>query len=1098
MPQDTPKRMPPLAAVDATGSLKALQGNTMKKDIYAPLREEMKQAPEFWKSVEAKTQQTEVTAGLDVEFPNGTGTNEVNRRDAFKIAGAALSLGALSACQMRRDQEEILPFVRMPEKVIPGVRMMYATAMRRSEGALGLTVEANDGRPTKIEGNPNHSSSLGASDSWAQAEILKLYDPNRARVPRLSGADSSWEKFDAAAKEIAAKFAANQGAGLAFLVEDELGPTVERLLKNATTKMPQAQVFRFDPTAPDHQAQGAQLAFGKSARVHFDLENVNVIFSLDSDFLVTGPDHLKLARQFGTSRAVHHAADVKTMKRLYASEAVFSNTGSNADHRLRLSSAQQIDVLKALVVALGNPGALAVTAGALPENAAKFLVGLVKDFQAATERAVVLVGERQPAEVHALAYALNAALASKGQTVSSGSGEARVSHVDSLAALTKLLQSKAIDTLVMLDVNPVYTAPGALKFVEALSNAKTTIHAGVLPEETGAKSTWHLPLSHFLESWGDARAWDGTASIVQPLILPLHKARAACTLLAQLTGETETHDKKLVEATWKELGLTGKSWRKALHDGVIEKSARGSVAPQLNAAAVVDAVAPFKTSTPSKDALEFIAVQGHLKDGRLSNVSWMMELPDSMSKLCWDNALMVSPALAKEMGLDSQVKRNSYTADIVELTVDGRKISAPTFVLPGLATYSVVMSLGYGRTAGDVASGIGVDANPLLSGPSVLPGVKMTKTGRTVDLCSTQDHFSVPGNPFKEMTFAQMMGESKEAKERVLGLGKRPLFRSGTAAEFSKDEGAIAAKGSILEELLVDETHVDPTENKHLESTPKAPRHGEPHERSARPSTPLQLTDAVVYEGQQWGMVIDLSSCTGCNICTVACVAENNIPAVGREMVLLGREMHWIRIDRYFTGDVEQPLAVHQPVACMHCENAPCEPVCPVAATVHDEEGLNGMAYNRCIGTRYCANNCPFKVRRFNYFDYTHTGMYYVEPKVKEQMKTLKLQRNPDVTVRYRGVMEKCTFCTQRVEEAKVVAKQKGNDRKALPDGAVTPACAQACPTNAITFGNINDEKSRVHELKRSPRNYEMLQELNIRPRTTYLARVRNENGEPV
>jgi molybdopterin-containing oxidoreductase family iron-sulfur binding subunit len=409
---------------------------------------------------------------------------------------------------------------------------------------------------------------------------------------------------------------------------------------------------------------------------------------------------------------------------------------------------------------------------------------------------------------------------------------------------------------------------------------------------------------------------------------------------------------------------------------------------------------------------------------------------------------------------------------VVTLTAEGRTLTAPTFVLPGLANDSLTLLHGYGRALGEVATGVGVDANALLAAGNVVQGVKLQKTGAKAVLCSTQDHFSVPGNPFKELTFAQMTQQPATAVERKLGLGSRPLFRSGTSAEFKQGAEKVAHAGDMPEELQG-----------------KEPNKG-------RPTKPMQLTSAVTYEGQQWGMVVDLSACIGCNICAIACVAENNIPTVGRHEVLLGREMHWIRIDRYFTGDVEQPLAVHQPVACAHCENAPCEPVCPVSATVHDDEGLNAMAYNRCIGTRYCSNNCPYKVRRFNYLDFTHTGIVYTEKYWKDRMKTLKLQRNPDVTVRYRGVMEKCTYCTQRIEEAKMAAKRRGDDRKALPDGAVMPACAQACPTSAITFGNINDETSKVAALKSSERNYEMLQELNIRPRTTYLARVRNENEE--
>ncbi len=820
--------------------------------------------------------------------------------------------------------------------------------------------------------------------------------------------------------------------------------------------------------------------------MHLDLTDVKVVFSLDSDFMVSGPDHLTLARQFGTSRAVNTHEDTEKMKRLYAAEAALTVTGSNADHRLRMASGQGVDVLKALAKALATTQGVdlgelapAVEGAALDANAAKFVASLAKDLAAHKGQALIIAGERQPAAVHALAFALNAALGASGgaQKVSMGDGAARVSMFDSLSQLTQALNAGQVDTLVMVDVNPVYTAPGSLKFQDALAKAKTVIHAGVWAEETGDKATWHLPLAHFLESWGDARAWNGTASVVQPLILPLFTGRSIVTLMGQLAGEAETSDRKLVEATWRAAGqplADLKAWRRSLHDGVIKDSARATQPGELKRADVAAAVGPVKGVTPTKDALELVAVHGHAKDGRLTNVSWIMELPESMSKLCWDNAVLLSPALAKELSIESGVRKNAYASDVVELSVDGRTLKAPTFVLPALAPTSLVLVQGYGRQQGEVAKGIGVAVTPLLSnGLGVEQKVKLTKTGATQELCSTQDHFSVPGNPFKQLTFAKMMDEPQGARERMLGLGDRPLFRTASASQWGKDK-EFAQKGNVPEELVV-------------LGTPKQ-----------QPAKPKQPTDAPIYEGQQWGMTIDLSSCIGCNICAIACVAENNIPAVGREQVMLGREMHWIRVDRYFTGDVDTPTAVHQPVPCMHCESAPCEPVCVVADTGHDEEGLNSMAYNRCIGTRYCANNCPFKVRRYNYLDFTHTGNVYVEPYWKERMTTLKLQRNPDVTVRYRGVMEKCTYCTQRIEEAKIEAKRAGHDRKALKDGAVTPACAQACPTQAITFGNINDLESRVSKLKVSERNYEMLQELNIRPRTSYLARVRNENGELV
>lgn len=1062
----------------------------MKKDPYAPLRDQMNEPPTYWRSVAHKEGDATLSAALDVEFPNGVAPadNGVSRRDALRLGGAALSLGALAGCDklpLRRPVDEILPFVHQPEEVVPGLRMYYATAMQRSEGAVGLIVEANQGRPTKIEGNPKHPSSLGGSDVWAQAEVLKLYDPERARSPMQGGQASTWEKFDAMVKETSARLGAAQGKGLAFLLEGEVGPTAEKLLAAIVAKWPEAKIYRWDPLAADHAGIGAQLAFGPGSRTQVDLEKAKVVFSLESDFLMSGPNHLTLARVFGKSRAVHTKADLGKMKRLYVAEPTFSVTGSNADHRVRVASSQGVDLLKALAKALGGLsgvglGELAPAvegSAALPANVDKFVATLAKDLWSNRNAAVVMVGERQPAAVHALAHAINALLNAPVMVSTTGAA-VRTSMFEQLSSLTQALTGGQVDTLVMFDVNPVYTAPGGLKFKDALAKAKTSIHFGVMPEETGLASTWHAPLAHFLESWGDARAWDGTVSLVQPLIQPIFSARPLVSALAQWAGEADLSDRKLVESTWRGAGAPLadlKAWRRALHDGVVPATAwpQSALAAKLNHAAIVKELGAIKGAAPSKDALEVIAAHGAVLDGRLTNVSWIMELPDSMSKLVWDNAALMSPQLAQELGVDSAVRKNAYQADVVKFEVAGRSITAPVFVLPGLAPYSVVINKGYGRAIGEVSKGVGVDVGPLLDGPlNVVGGVKASKTGATVELCSTQDHFSMPGNPLRELTFATMVKEPAGAAERTLSLKDRPLFMAGTAAEYQKNGAQFARQADLPEKLV-------------QLGTPKS-----------RPTKPIQMTDEVVYEGQQWGMVIDLSSCIGCNACTIACVAENNIPVVGREQVMLGREMHWIRIDRYFSGDVEDPQALHQPMTCQHCENAPCEPVCPVSATVHDEEGLNGMAYNRCVGTRYCANNCPYKVRRFNYLDFTHTGDVYVEPYWKERMKTLKLQRNPDVTVRYRGVMEKCTYCTQRIEEAKISAKRRGEDRKKLPDGAVTPACAQACPTEAITFGNINDGKSRVHALKASERNYEVLQELNVRPRTSYLARVRNANEE--
>jgi molybdopterin-containing oxidoreductase family iron-sulfur binding subunit len=1098
----------------------------MKRDPYAPLRDQLdkNEPPTHWRSIEQAQGDVQLKADQDAEFPAGvTASDGWNRRQALKLGAAAMALGGV-ACDslkevhlpLRRPVEEILPYVRMPENVIPGQRLMYATAMQRSEGAIGLVVESHEGRPTKIEGNPNHPSSLGSTDIWAQAEVLKLYDPERARTPLQSGAASTWEKWDALAKENFARFAENQGKGLAFIVGEDMGPTFERLLKTALTKFPLAKMTRWDPLTPDASLNGAELAFGPGARVHFHLDKAQVVYSVDSDFMTLGSDHVRLAREWAKRRSPLHEKDAAGMTRLYASEAVYSTTGSNADHRLRVSSAQQLDLLKALARELHTKNGIDLGELAQPQAAGlgaaaeKFVAALARDLAKNKGAAVIISGERQPPAVHALAHAINAALGGQGSTftVSQEAGaQARPSMYESMGALVTALNAGEVDTLIIFDQNPLYATPGALKFAEAFAKAKTSVHIGVLPEETGLKASWHLPQTHFLESWGDARAFDGTVSLVQPLVVPLFNGRAPTSLLAQISGEVETNAKTLLELTWRGAAAVApaavapaaqgadagtqlaaaqapkadprfplsetRAWRHALHDGVVPSTAWPEAKAQVNRAGIAQAVGAVKGGpAPTKDSLELAAMTGHVLDGRLTNVSWIMELPDTMSKLCWDNAVLISPQAARELGIESGQKKNRYVADVVDLTVDGRKITVPAFVLPGLNPYTVMINKGYGRGVGEVAKGVGVDVYPLLASSPVLNGVKLTRTTASAELCSTQDHFSVPGDPFHEVTFAEASGMKPGSKERKLGLGERQLYRAASVAEWEKNGEKPFREGDASEDLV----------------QLKTPRN--------RPQKMLQPHDEVVYEGQQWGMVVDLGKCIGCNTCTVACIAENNIPTVGREQVMLGRELHWIRIDRYFTGDIDQPAAVHQPVTCMHCENAPCEPVCPVSATVHDDEGINSMAYNRCIGTRYCNNNCPYKVRRFNYLDFTNTGNVWRNSHEAERWQTLKLQRNPDVTVRYRGVMEKCTYCTQRVEQAKYAAKRAGQDWKALPDGAVTPACAQACPTQAITFGNINDEKSRVHELKLSERNYEMLQELNVRPRTTYLARVRNENEE--
>ncbi len=1080
-----------------------------KRDLFAPFRAAYKaeadknNGPKYWRSVEHKAQDPVVMDTMDQEFPSGTSPlPELQRREVLKLAGASIALAGLSTACIRRPEEEILPYTHQPEEVLPGVPNFYATVQPRSAGALGLLVTAYEGRPTKIEGNPLHPSSGGGADIWAQSEVIRLFDPDRSRQPRKGlnsghegkhGEAATWADFDAFAKTHFAQFSSKPG--LAFVVDGADKPTAARLLKAAQAKWPQAKVYRWDPVNADNGQTGAEIAFGPGARVHHDLEKAKVILALDDDLLATGTDAMRAAKAFGKNRRIKDKAEAGRMNRLYSVEGMFSTTGATSDHRLRLASSQIPALLAAIVGELQKAG---VSVGDLPTGAApagtdKFAAAVAKDLAQNKGKAVITVGEYQPAAVHAVAAAVNVALGAQDsglQTVSIETGATAPAALGpQLLQLQKDLNAGAVDTLVVIDVNLAGTSPGALKMGEALKKAKTLISASLFADETAQLSHWHLPLAHFLESWGDARAFDGTPGIVQPLIMPIFGARSEVALLGGIV-EGDSNDRAHVEKTWADAGLSTKQWRKALHDGVFAGGGPLARTTSTDAPKTDAIAAAFKAIAMPKGALEIAFTFGPLVDGRLGNSPWNQELPDPMTKLCWDNAIVISPALAAELNIGSKVKRNGYESDIVKLTVDGRSIEAPTFVFPGLPKNSAFINLGYGRSTGGVAVGVGVDAYPLMGelGQRLVAG-SIEKTGRHTTLCSTQDHFNTPANQLNEVTFAQASTLPAGTLERKLGLsdgrqthfreGKLKIYQESGATPWTKRRGdetapasEFAHEGDIPENLVA---------------------HGTP---AHRPKEPLQPTKAMTYDGQQWGMVIDLTACTGCNACVVACQAENNIVSVGREQVLLGREMHWLRIDRYFSGDVDDPVALHQPVNCMHCESAPCESVCPVAATVHDEEGINSMAYNRCIGTRYCSNNCPYKVRRYNYFDFSMSANVHRDPVKNARYNIYKLQRNPNVTVRYRGVMEKCTYCTQRIEAAKVAEKAKGGDRKKVPDGAVTPACAQTCPTDAITFGNINDEASRVHALKKSDRNYEMLQELNIRPRTTFLAKLRNTNPE--
>ena len=980
---------------------------------------------EYWRSLDQLADTPEFRALVEREFPSIAEEMDTpaSRRTFLKVMGASVALAGMTAC--RWPAERILPFASRPEDRVPGVPERYATAIDVRGAATGVLVTSFDGRPIKIEGNPQHPSSSGATNAATQAAILGLYDPDRSRAP-MEGADPrTWDEFARSARPAIAALAASGGRGLLVVSEASSSPTLARMKARLLDRFPEAQWLEWEPVPRDGVRRGARLAFGAPYRTHLRLDDVRTVVSIDDDFLHDHPESVRYARALARSR--QH--DAGRMCRLYVLEGGVSLTGTNADRRLA-AAPSAIPALagrlaRLVFEKLGVPAPQGLSAfGASAEHEA-FLQAAAADLAAARGASVLTVGAAQPAELHALAHHVNAALGNAGATVVY-TEEPHGTHED-VTAVRRLAESAAggaVQVLLVLGANPVYGGFADLDLASAIARVPLSVHLGTHRDETGAACRWHLPRAHVLEAWDDARAWDGTMSVVQPLIEPLWGGKTPAEVLAILLDESAQRGYDLVRETWGPvLGPDFEAaWRRVLHDGVLEGSVYPPVAPVL--APLGDAVAA-SAARPARAELEAVVrPDAKLLDGRFSNNGWLQELPDPQTKLVWDNAAVISPATAGLLGVAQD--------DLVRVTVGGRSVELPVHVQPGQPRGTVGLTLGYGRTAaGRVGDGVGANVFALRTSDAPFGGsCTVERTGAVRHLASTQDHFAIDA-----------LGLRETAKRAPL------LVREADVAEWQ----ANAHDGQKFVE------HLGP----HLPPDPN-----------------LQLWKEFDYDGYKWGMSIDLNACTGCGACTVACQAENNIPVVGREEVRRGREMHWIRIDRYFHGDPDDPEVVHQPVTCQHCENAPCESVCPVAATVHDQEGLNVMVYNRCIGTRYCSNNCPYKVRRFNWFN-NH----------KKDDALLSMIHNPDVTVRSRGVMEKCTFCVQRIQGAKIRAK---NERRTLADGEVTTACEQACPTRAIAFGNLNDPASRVARAHASERAYAMLEELNVRPRIRYLIRLRN------
>jgi molybdopterin-containing oxidoreductase family iron-sulfur binding subunit len=1080
--------------------------------------------PVYWRSLDELENSPSFRRFVEDEFPGlwdrysaehpNSGTS---RRQFLKLMGASCALAGLTAC--RWPKENIVPATRQPGNRIPGVPVQYATAFELNGAATGLLVTSYDGRPIKIEGNDKHPFSRGRSSAWMQASLLDLYDPDRSpqpversRATRLREGEAvaeprpregeapaeprpregeapaeprpregeapaephgvvtrTWDEFQAFARSHFASLRDTGGQGLCVLSESSSSPSLAAQKARLLEVFPRASWYEYEPISRDNEREGARLAFGQPYRTHLHLDKADVIVSLDSDFLMLHPAAVRYAGDFAARRR----ADDGTMNRLYVFEGGLTVTGSNADHRLAVRPSQIAGLLQQL-----SGGVISRRAGKgggrvhIPELPLPrpILMALAAEFDGREGRSAILVGPQQPPNVHWLAHDLNQRLGNVGKTVTytDEPDPARLPHLAALQELTTRMQAGEVDTLIIIGGNPVLNAPRDLPFGDALDKVGTSLHLSLYDNETSVRCRRHVPAAHYLESWGDARAWDGTISIVQPLIEPLYGGLTPIELLAVMTGDELAKGYDIVRRTaWQERlareSDPEQAWQHALHDGVVPDTVWPQRTPELK---------PWVAEPTAKPEPGFEIVftpDYSVYDGRFANNAWLQEWPDPITKLTWDNAALVSPADAAKLGVEK-------SGDHLEITLAGAPpLTIPACVLPGHAVGVITLPLGYGRgpAGGKVADGIGFATHGLRQTATQhwATAREVRRKSGSHELATTQDHHAIRSK----------VGDEEER------LRIPVLVREATLEHYDEH----------------------PDFAQHVVHLPKLE----------------SLWQEKQYNDHKWGLAIDLTACIGCGACVVACQAENNIPVVGKDEVAKGREMHWIRVDRYFREErpsedakkrrraaqgvrVDQTAltdfrVVHQPVACVHCENAPCEQVCPVAATVHDEEGLNVMVYNRCIGTRYCSNNCPFKVRRFNWF-YNQHGPYHPRslkggespaPGLLPHATLTPVEmmgNNPNVTVRSRGVMEKCTFCVQRINAVKIKA---ANERwTSIPDGLITPACAQACPTDAIVFGDLNDPHSRVRKLHAHNRAYGLLEELNIKPRTKYLAKLRNPN----
>ncbi|MEQ9411818.1 MAG: TAT-variant-translocated molybdopterin oxidoreductase [Fuerstiella sp.] len=1021
----------------------------------------------YWRSLNDLADRPSFRDWMEREFPSAASELPpgVSRRRWLQLMGASLAFGGMAGC--RWEAEQFAPFTVRPQNRMPGEKQSFATCWEINGVARPLAVTSIDGRPIKVEGNSQHPFSRGGTDAFDQAMILSLYDPDRSEgLIQRSGQGvvvRQWEEFDAAFADQLQTQQTSGGRGLAILCSRSSSLTRQQLQQQIAGRFPKSMWCTHEPASHDNTTAGAHMAFGEAVRPRWDLSKARVIACFDADPFGSHPASMQSIREWADRRN----PDGDWMNRLYSFESDVSLTGSNADHRAALRS-MDIPALIARLEQLVAEGKTVEKNSDSPVE--RTITALADDLLKNRGQSVLMAGDNQPPEVHARVHRLNVLLGNGGHTVNYVHEPASetAKTTTGLMDLITAMERGQIRMLLILDSNPAYGSSLSQRFAEALPRVDFTMHAGLYRDETAELCDWHVPLAHPLESWSDARTWDGTITLAQPLIAPLFGGRSVPELLSLLTRSGFAEGQSLVRRAFKSWPRgsqrqppelvplrTEQEWRQVVHDGFITES--DFAMRDVSLQAELDQRLPRGVvglrwvsrsldrnagDHPVRQAPETIVQSGadiqpevvirtdaSVFDGRFANNAWLQETPDPMTRLTWDNAAVMSPATCRALKVAH--------GDVVQLSRGDKVISLPVFELPGVAEGSIQLTRGYGRTAAGHVGGlsdegvaaVGTDITPLLTDTdTVLTDVRIRKTGNIHELATTQDHFAIDA-----------------AGLQAIGHRIGELIRTGTITDYEQHPDFVAHQGP----------HYPPLES------------------------PWEERD---YEGHAWGMAIDLNRCIGCNACTVACQSENNVPIVGKDQVLAGREMSWLRIDRYFGGDPEEPEFAHQPVACHHCENAPCEQVCPVAATVHSDEGLNDMVYNRCIGTRYCANNCPYKVRRFNFFDYNAP---LTEP--ENILQTMIL--NPEVTVRSRGVMEKCTYCVQRIQDVKIDAK---NNRRRIEDGEIVSACQQACPAQAIVFGDLNDPESAVARSHADQRSYGMLAELNTKPRTRYLARIRN------